>query len=106
MNFKKLDTPMSADELLDTRSPDTPLVMVRSHGSGAGYWGRAHSVKSAIRAAAWLSTGDAVLVFLCNQDTHVSPIDGAVRSAGIGQVYQGKVTKDKDVKVTHQQLED
>ena len=100
-NFEKLSCAMSADQLLDERPADTPLVMVRSVGGSVGYWGRGHSVRSALRNAQWLERGATVVVFLCNRDTQVSEFDGSVRVNHEAVIYQGKVTADKDVKVTH-----
>lgn len=104
--YEKLPAAESADVLLEERSPETPLVMVRTAASSQGYWGRGHSVKSALRASKWLTKGDDVEVFLCNMQTYTDPVFGHVRSdTPLGPVYRGKVTAYGDVRVTHKRVE-
>ena len=101
MKFRREKLPQTvlASDLLEDRKRGLNKVFVMTDGS-PGYWGRGWSVQTALRNAQWITRPAAVLVFLCNDQTYCGEISGGVNGKH-GTVYAGKVTADRDVKITH-----
>jgi len=97
----KLAHPEVASDLFAERDGELLQVMVRTHDSGQGYWGRGWSIQNALRSARWLTKGDTVQVFLCSRDARCGAINGAMSQGQMGDIYIGKVTAQRDVRVTH-----
>lgn len=101
MKFRreKLPHAVLASDLLEDRKRGLNKVFVMTDGF-PGYWGRGWSIQTALRNAKWITRPAEVLVFLCNDDTGCHEISGGVHGKH-GTVYAGKVTADRDVKITH-----
>lgn len=97
----KFAHPELASDLFAERDGELLQVMVRSHDSAQGYWGRGWSIQNALRSAQWLTTGDSVQVFLCSRDARCGHFNGAMSEGQMGEIYIGKVTAQRDVRVTH-----
>jgi hypothetical protein len=97
----KLARAEAASDLFAERDGELLQVMVRSHDSAQGYWGRGWSIQNAMRSAQWLKTGDSVQVFLCSRGARCGQINGGLSEGQMGTIYIGKVTAQRDVRVTH-----
>jgi hypothetical protein len=97
----KLARAEAASDLFAERDGELLQVMVRSHDSDQGHWGRGWAIQNALRAAKWLKTGDSVQVCLCSLDARCGSLSGAVTEGQVGDIYVGKITAQRDVRVTH-----
>lgn len=103
MTFKltKLEHTITATDLFYERDGELLQIMVRTHDNPQGYWGRGWSIQNAMTSAKWLTRGDTVQVFLCSRDARCGHFNGALSEGQMGDIYVGKVTAQRDVKVTH-----
>lgn len=101
IKLTKLPHTILATHLFADRDGDLLQVMVRTHDNAQGHWGRGWSIQNAMTEAAWLKTGDTVQVFLCTKGARCGHFNGALSEGRMGEVFVGKVTAQRDVKVTH-----
>lgn len=101
IKLTKLAHTVMANDLFADRDGELLQVMVRTHDNAQGHWGRGWSIQNAMTAAKWLTSGDTVQVFLCSRDARCGSLRGALSQGQMGDIYVGKVTAQRDVKVTH-----
>lgn len=97
----KLPHKITATDLFSDRTAPLVQVMVRTHESAQGHWGRGWSIQNALIASMWLKTGDLVEVFLCSEGARCGQINGGLTEGQMGEIFVGTVTAQRDVKVTH-----